>query len=105
QLRRFGHDPRRGEQLAGGVEVDARSGVQRRLRRREGLSGRAAHYFAAFWDSEASRSARKRSTTAWARSSSERVSPTTPPARSRARVPTSLRSETNVDWRSASICA
>ena len=38
-------DPRRGEQLAGGVEVDAVGGVERRRRRREGLSGRAAHYF------------------------------------------------------------
>ena len=43
QLRRVAHDPRRGEELAGGVEVDARRGVERRRRRRQGLSGCAAH--------------------------------------------------------------
>src|SRR5690606_31642734 len=93
QLRRLTDEVRRGEQLAGDAEVDAGGGVQGRPRRRERLSGRAAHYFDAF---SASRSARKRSTTAFARWSSESVSPITPPARSRASVPTSLRRDTSV---------
>ena len=89
------------EELAGDGQVDATSRSQRRGRFRERLIRRATHYFAAV--SDASRSARKRSTTALALASNDRVSPITPPARSRARVPTSPRSDTNAVWRSASI--